>query len=177
MKALSNLRLYSKRAWSFLFPSGPYLNNPFRLADILAAIQVLGSYEFAARDIEKWANRLGRTPRSAATLEAVFLSHPELFTKHDTGKFALVWRRSFQRDYDTETSLRITNRKELEVLKKAEKESDGTARISREPLNQSQIEHLCNLAVNLHEREIQHRQEMRWWITVSVGIVIAIVAA
>jgi len=44
--------------------SGPYLDNSNRLQDVLAAIQVLGTYEFAVRELDKWANLLGRKPKS-----------------------------------------------------------------------------------------------------------------
>jgi hypothetical protein len=158
----------------FLY-TGPYLENSNRLADILAAIQVLGTYEFAARDIDKWANRLGREPRSAETWDDVFKQHPEFFTLDDSNKMALVWRRSFTRDYDTVTKS-ILSGDELDALKAEEKKPGAPPRISRKPLNQEQIEHLCNLAINLHEREIQHRQEKRWWITAIVAIVVAIIS-
>jgi len=59
------------------------------LPDILAAILVLGTYEFAAREIEKWVNRLGREPRSAETWSAVFKEHPEFFTLA-SGCFTIV---------------------------------------------------------------------------------------
>lgn len=38
------------------FYSGPYLENPNRLQDGLAAIQVLGTYEFAARELDRQLN-------------------------------------------------------------------------------------------------------------------------
>jgi hypothetical protein len=37
-------------AW---FKEGPYLKTPGRLVDLLASIQVLGTFEFAAREIDK----------------------------------------------------------------------------------------------------------------------------
>jgi len=153
---------------------GPYLKNPHRLADILAAIQVLGTYEFAARDLDKWANRLGRKPKSGHAWDVVFDEHPEFFTKDDTGKYSLIWRRSFNRDYDTITKKEIEKE---ERNKLAEEEKNGhPSRLSRRPLDNGQIEHLCNLAINLHEREIQHRQEMRWWITIVLAIITTLIS-
>jgi len=154
------------------FYSGPYLGNRNRLPDILAAIQVLGTYEFAARDIEKWVTRLGREPRSAGTWSDVFEQHPEFFTLDNNDRIALVWRRSFTRDYDTVTKATV-DVKERANIEAEEKEPGGCPRLSRKPLNQNQIEHLCNLAINLHEREIQHQQEKRWWITALVAVIVA----
>lgn len=154
--------------------SGPYLSNENRLADILAAIQVLGTYEFASRKLGRWDKRLGRVPRSAETWEEVFNAHPEFFTLDDEDQITLVWRRSFTRDYDTVTKVSVGEEK-LKALKEEEK-STRTARLSRKPLNQEQIEHLCNLAINLHEREIQHRQEKRWWFTAIVAIIVAVIS-
>ncbi len=154
------------------FHSGPYLDNQNRLPDILAAIQVLGTYEFASRDIEKWVTRLGREPKSAETWSDVFEQHPEFFTTDNNDKIALVWRRSFTRDYDTETKATVDT-EEREKLEAEEKEPGGCPRLSRKPLNQNQIEHLCNLAINLHEREIHHQQEKRWWIAALVAVIVA----
>ena len=157
------------------FCSGPYLDNENRLPDILAAIQVLGTYEFAARKSDGWIKRLGGKPKSAKTWGDVFEQHSEFFTLDDKHNIALVWRRSFTRDYDT-VNKEIVFDDELKKLKSEEKEPNAKARLSRKPLNQEQIEHLCNLAINLHEREIQHRQEKRWWVTVVVGIVVAMIS-
>ncbi len=152
---------------------GPYLKSPGRLADILAAIQVLGTYEFAARDIEKWERRLGRQPQSAQTWSVVFTAHPEFFTRDADNNIALVWRRSFTRDYDTQNKC-IVSGQELQTLKSVEREAGEVSRISRKPLDRDQIELLCNLAINLHEREIQHRQEKRWWLAGVGGIITAL---
>jgi hypothetical protein len=157
------------------FEDGPYLKNSGRLADLLAAIQVLGAFEFAARDIEKWERRLGRKPKSANDWKDVFLDHPEFFTCDDDQKIALVWRRSFTRDYDTENKCAVLG-EELVAMKKAERVKGAAGRISRKPLDTGQIELLCNLAIHLHEREIQHKQEKRWWIAGVVGISTALLA-
>lgn len=155
-----------------LFYSGPYLNNPNRLQDVLAAIQVLGTYEFAARNLDKWENRLGRKPKSAESWSEVFSQHSEFFTLDDSNNIALVWRRSFKRNYDTANNI-VVKGDDLDKIRADEKKPCNESRLSREPLNQQQVEHLCNLAINLHEREIQHRQEKRWWITAIIAIVVA----
>jgi hypothetical protein len=60
-----------------------YLKNPRRLADLIAAIQVLGTYKFSSRAAEKWKKRLGRTPVSAGNWTGIFQEHPEFFTRDD----------------------------------------------------------------------------------------------
>ena len=157
------------------FRDGPYLDSPGRLADLLAAIQVLGTYEFAARDIARWEKRLGRKPKSADSWHEVFLDHPEFFTCDDEQKLALVWRRSFKRDYDTLNQCQAQG-EELAAMKEAERKPGAPNRISRKPLDREQIELLCNLAVHLHEREIQHKQEKRWWMAGVIGITTALLA-
>jgi len=112
----------SRKCWEPMgikkwFEDGSYLKSPGRLADILAAIQVLSTYEFAARTIDRWEGRLGRQPKSAKDWMTVFLAHPEFFTCDADQKIALVWRRSFTRDYDT-FNKRVVLGDELEKLRK-----------------------------------------------------------
>ena len=155
--------------------SGPYLRAPGRLQEVLAAIQVLGVYEYAAREPDRWENRLGGPPKSAGSCRELFGEHPEFFTSDGEHQAALVWRRSFPRDYDTTTTERVSV--ELrESMKSVMRPSDGQLRLTRPPLNIEQIEVLCNLAVSLHEREIQHRQELRWWFAGVLGIITALIA-
>ena len=157
------------------FKEGPYLKAPGRLADLLAAIQVLGTFEFAAREIDKWEKRLGRQPKSANAWRDVFLEHPEFFTYDDDKKYSLVWRRSFTRDYDTVNKCILAGPELLE-LKQTEKEPGAVGRVSRKPLEREQIELLCHLAIDLHEREIQRNQEKRWWIAGVIGMTTALIA-
>jgi hypothetical protein len=163
-----------KPMFSF-FAKGVYLKSPCRLADLLAAIQVLGTYEFASRDLKSWADRLGRNPGSADDWNDVFTDHPEFFTIDSKNLISMVWRRSFKRDYDIEYK-KVAIGERLKELEKYEEENPESRVLSREPLNQGQIEHLCNMAINLHEREIQHRQEIRWWLAGVVAIFTALIA-
>ena len=158
-----------------LLYTGPYLDNTNRLADILAAIQVMGTYEYASRTEEKWLKRLGRKPKSAIAWGNVFVEHSEFFTIDDEKNVSLVWRRNFSRDYNV-TTKKVLDADMVEEIKQREAKNISPTVLSRKPLEQSQIEHLCNLAINLHEREIQHRQEMRWWITAIVAIVVAVIS-
>ncbi len=150
----------------------PYIKHPNRLADLIAAIQVLGTYGFASREISKWEARLGRKPVSADNWLTVFNQHPELFTIQDEN-ISLVWRRSRERNYDTYAQ-KIVSRDEEALLR--EKEKSGERRLSRPPLDTSEIAQLIDMAIRLHEREIQHRQERRWWITAVIAILGLIVS-
>ena len=148
--------------------SSPYIANPKRLADLIAAIQVLGTYRFASRRIEKWENRLGRTPVSAPTWSTVFSEHPEFFTAQGE-IISLVWRRSRERNYDTHTR-QLLPRDEAMELSEQEAE-DNEKRLSRPPLDSSEVSKLVDIAISLHEREIRHQQERRWWITAVIAVV------
>lgn len=146
----------------------PYIANPNRLADLIAAIQVLGTYRFASRRLEKWENRLGRTPVSASNWQTVFKEHPEFFTTQGEN-ISLVWRRSRERNYDTYTR-KLLSREEAMQLAEVEDENNET-RLSRPPLDTAEVSKLVDIAISLHEREIIHRQERRWWITAVIAIV------
>ncbi|MGH8445445.1 MAG: N-carbamoyl-L-amino acid amidohydrolase [Solimonas sp.] len=147
----------------------PYIKSTHRLADLIAAIQVMGTYKFASRPQESWEKKLGRDPVSAPTWNTIFREHPEFFTiEKDSGAISLVWRRSRERTFDT-LNYATVSRSKAEALKEQEDEF-GEKRMSRTPLNTEEISKLVDIAINLHEREIRHRQEHRWWITASIGV-------
>lgn len=148
--------------------TSPYIANPKRLADLIAAIQVLGTYRFASRRIEKWEKRLGRTPVSAPDWSTVFSQHPEFFTAQgDT--ISLVWRRSRERNYDTYTRQLLAREEAIELSH--QESEDNEKRLSRPPLDSSEVSKLVDIAISLHEREIRHAQERRWWITAVLALV------
>lgn len=60
-------------------PQSPYLSHQHRLADVVAAIQVMGIYSYSARTIDSWAEILGQKPRSASSWGSIFNEHPEFF--------------------------------------------------------------------------------------------------
>ena len=154
--------------WPFSTSISPYIANPNRLADLIAAVQVLGTYKFASRRLDKWERRLGRKPVSAENWQTVFDQHPEFFTKQGE-LVSLVWRRSRERNYDTFTKA-ILSRDEAIKLSELENESNEE-RLTRSPLNTTETSKLVDIAINLHEREIRHTQERRWWITAVISIV------
>ena len=119
-------------------------------------------------DWKKWENRLGRTPVSASNWQTVFKEHPEFFTTQGEN-ISLVWRRSRERNYDTYTR-KLLSREEAMQLAEVEDENNET-RFSRPPLDTAEVSKLVDIAISLHEREIIHRQERRWWITAVIAIV------
>ena len=159
--------------WPMSKKASPYIANPNRLADLIAAIQVLGTYRFASRNIEKWDKRLGRTPVSASDWKTVFSQHPEFFTAQGDN-ISLVWRRSRERNYDT-FERTLLSREDAIALAREESENNEN-RLSRPPLDTTEISMLVDIAVRLHEREISHTQERRWWVTAVVAILGLIVS-
>lgn len=155
--------------------SSPYLRSPGRLADLIAAIQVLGTYRFASRPSVKWETRLGRRPVSAPTWDALFVEHPEFFTKQGD-VVSLVLRRSMVRNFDTIEG-RCLSFSEASVIAAQEEENGGEQRLSRPRLKSAQIGQLVDIAIGLHESEIRHSQERRWWIGAALVLVGIIVGA
>ena len=157
----------------FVAENSPYVKNPARLADLIAAIQVMGTYRFASRRLEKWEKRLGRNPVSAPNWLAIFRQHPEFFTIQDDF-VSLVWRRSKERNYDT-FERKLLSRTEAQGMAATDPEQDAT-RLSRPPLDTAEISKLVDIAVSLHERGINHKQERRWWYTAAIAVVSLLVS-
>ena len=154
-----------------------YLRDPRRLADLIAAGQVLGTYKFSSRPAERWLKRLGRRPVSADTWLQIFEAHPEFFTKDDLSLVSLVRRRNKERNYDTHIG-QVVPRDVALVLKAADPEASAT-RLSRAPLSSDEISKLIDIAIALHEREIKHQQERHWWynaIIAAAGVVVSLLS-
>ena len=149
----------------------PYLENPGRLNNIIAAIQVMGTFPFYKLDIDKWANRIQGENASSDYWKAIFKEHPEFFRIDTTSgkKASLVWRRANPKLYsvDQQTMLK---REEYDLL-----DANQKARISRAPLGPNDIEALINTAINLHSTAIEHKKEKRWWLS-TLSLVVAILA-
>lgn len=143
----------------------PYLTNENRLADVIAAIQVMGSYKFYKLDFLGWADRIAGT-KDAKKWETVFKEHPEFF-RLDVGrtKASLVWRRTFQKDLNVDTKERITKEKLISLS------PEETKRISRSVLGNDEIIMLINSAINLHSRALSDKQDKRWWVPVLITII------
>jgi hypothetical protein len=132
----------------------PYLSNRRRLADVLAALQVMGAYTFSSRKYEDWVENLGR-PVSAKEWESIFAEHPEFFRV--SGEWvSLRWRHGYDRTYSHEQVRDLTHN-EIAALRE---EQQG--KLTRRPLASDQIEALMKTAIELHSREIAQQQERRW---------------
>lgn len=145
----------------------PYVTKPYRLADIIAALQVMGTYRYSARTVESWAELLGEKPRSAESWLDVFNDHPEFFRSglEEEGLHTLALRRSQPRVYNTKTNEEIT------VAEFKELPTDGRSHISRRPLSSQQIASLIETAIKLQSQAFARRQELRWWVPHAMSVV------
>ena len=152
--------------------TNPYTNNPNRLADVIAAIQVMGTYKFYKLDFSAWADRIAGDETKGEYWRKVFEEHPEFFRLDSgRGKASLVWRRNYQKLYDVDKERKITRDEYNELL------PDQKERITRNPLSNSDISTLVNTAINLHSREIENKKDSRWWISGVIGLVGVILGA
>ena len=150
----------------------PYTENRNRLADVIAAIQVMAVYKFYKRSFAGWADRICGDEAQGDYWKEIFQEHPEFFRIDSTGKNAsLVWRRSHQKLYDVDKEHQISREEYRELS------PDQKARISRAPLTNADISALVGTAINLHSREIEHKKDSRWWITAAFGLAGVIIGA
>lgn len=151
----------------------PYLSNETRLADVIAAIQAMGTYKFYKLDFSGWAKRISGDPENHDYWKTVITDHPEFFRLDDTKKFAsLVWRRNYQRTYHVDRDEQLSQ----EACNALSAEERRT-RISRVPLSSSDISVLINTAVSIHSRALEKQKASRWWITPVVGLVGIVIGA
>ena len=148
-------------------PESPYVTRPQRLADVMAALQVMGTYRYSARSVVSWAELLGEKPRSAETWLEVFNDHPEFFRAglEEEGLHTLALRRSQPRIYNTKTDEEIT------ITQLKELPANGRSHISRRPLSPQQITSLIETAIKLQSQAFARRQELRWWIPHAMSVV------
>jgi hypothetical protein len=149
--------------------ASPYLENSLRLADVLTAIQVLGSYKWATRTPDAWQGSLGKV-MSAESWSEVFNEHPEFFRVNDEGKVTLRWRHGYDRAFSVKLA-RELSQAEIDALSPEERNSE----ISRRTLESTQIEALLKTAIELHERAIAHAEERRWLTPLLFGLLGTIV--
>src|SRR5256885_413296 len=70
----------------------PYLKTN-RLQDVIAALQIMGSYRQYKMSAEQWKEKIENDPLSAETWSDVFKEHPEFFRENYNGLFSLMWER------------------------------------------------------------------------------------
>jgi hypothetical protein len=138
----------------------PYLKNDHRLADVIAAIQAMGTYKFYKLDFNKWADRISGDESQVNHWKEVFKQHPE-FSRLDSQqkKASLVLRRQHQKLFDVDNEEKITKDKFKNLLE------NEKMRISRMPLRSDEIATLVKTAINLHSRALEQKKEDRWLFT------------
>lgn len=143
----------------------PYLKDQ-RLADVIAAIQVMSTYKFYKLDFAGWSKRITGSESNADYWKTVFIEHPEFFRlNQDQNKVSLVWRRSHQRNFHVDKQ-EILTRDQINLLP----EQERNERISRTPLSNSDTATLISTAVDLHSRAIESEKEKRWLLPSLVTI-------
>jgi hypothetical protein len=151
----------------------PYLKNPKRLSEVIAAIQVLGTYKYYKRSFVDWAEAISGDNKKEKFWKDIFLDHPEFFRIDSSEKRAsLVWRRTYQKRYYVDIEKTVT-KEQYDDLKAA-----GRAdRISRTPLKNEDIKMLVDTAINLHSRALEGQKDKRWWVNIFMAFFGAILGA
>lgn len=143
----------------------PYLRDPNRLGDVIAAIQAMATYKFYKLPFAGWADRMSADETQAEKWRTVFLEHPEFFRLDSAReKASLVWRRQFPKRYDVDAE-RVLTSAEYNVLN-----ADQRLRVSRVPLSSADIKALVDTAVNLHSRALEHQKDRRWWVALAGAV-------
>ncbi|MGJ8674351.1 MAG: N-carbamoyl-L-amino acid amidohydrolase [Pseudoalteromonas sp.] len=149
----------------------PYLKDQ-RLADVIAAIQVMSTYKFYKLDFSGWTQKITGTKEDPEYWKSLFEDHPEFFRlNNNKQKASLVWRRSHQRNYHVDKE-QVLEKSKIDKLPDDEK----SERISRAPLNNSDIATLISTAIDLHTRAIESEKEKRWLVPSLVSILVVTLA-
>lgn len=166
-----------------MIDESPYLKHSSRLADIITAIQVMGSYpRRASRRLQRWERSLG-SPVSDTDWDIIFKAHPEFFRiREETDEddeviktlVSLNWRWSFDKNYAPKLN-KTLNKEEIEENKS--KPKSKRLKITKKPLETSQIDALINTAIKLHESAHLHQSQKRWWVPIIVPAITALVGA
>jgi len=144
----------------------PYVENSSRLADVIAAIQAMGVYEFHMCKFKVWAEKIGGSDSKADHWKTVFEEHPEFFRLDTTRVMAsLVWRRQLPKDYHVDLKRRLS------LVEQNQLPDGGQQRLTRAPLAASDIKALIDTAVNLHVRAVELQREGRWWVPLILNVV------
>ncbi len=150
----------------------PYLEGNDRLADVIAAIQALGTYKFYKLEFKGWSDRISGDETLAQHWRDVFEQHPEFFRlDSQRNRASLVWRRQHQKLFDVDTERQITRAERNQLT------SDQKRRISRMPLGTQELSTLIQTAIELHSRALEHKREGRWWVHLAVGLLGVIIGA
>jgi hypothetical protein len=143
----------------------PYLSSPDRLGDVIAAIQVMGTYKFYKLDFAGWADRIVGDERQAQHWRRVVEEHPEFFRMDSKReKASLVWRRQRQKLFNVDTGCQISREKFGQLG------DDQKLRISRMPLASTELALLLDAAIKLHSTALEHKKDRRWWVPIIASL-------
>ncbi len=86
----------------------PYNQHANRLADVIAAIQVMSVYKFYKLDFEGWVDRIVGDKSKSDYWRDVFIDHREFFRLDESRtKASLVWRRSYPKNFNVDNQKHI----------------------------------------------------------------------
>jgi len=136
-----------------------------RLADVLAAIQLMAARERPQAEIKKWAEELSGSEvgeREVDRWTAVFEEHPEFFVMY-----------KLKGDVKAALRLRYTNKFYDPRINKTytpeETDELSTERrwaLTTKPLKTDSISTMMNAAIELHHRAVEELMARRWWVPV-----------
>lgn len=150
----------------------PYIANPNRLADVIAAIQAMGVYKFHMRTFAEWAESIAGDKSKGDYWKNIFEDHPEFFRLDTSRRFvSLVWRRQYPKRFHVDREQRLSV-DEYNALSEQDKK-----RVSRDPLLPSDIKTLIDTAINLHARAVELQREGRWWVPLVASAVGGLIGA
>ena len=128
----------------------PYLSDAGRLADVIAAIQAMGTYKFYKLDFEGWADRITANKNQAFYWKNIFEQHPEFFRLDgERERASLVWRRQYPKRFHVDLEKRLSP----EEFKAPSDDQKG--RVSRDALTPQDIKALVDTAISLHSRALE----------------------
>jgi len=155
--------------------NSPYLRDPQRLGDVVAAIQTMSTYKFYKLSFEDWADRITGDKTTKNHWRDVFEQHPEFFRLDSKKERAsLVGRRQYPKRFQVDEE-RLLTVDECNRLTDQQR-----TRVSRSRLTPTDIKALIDTAINLHSRAVEQQRERRWWLALASaggGLIGAIVGA
>jgi hypothetical protein len=140
-------------------PSTKLYLKPGRLSDILSLVQVLAYDKFAKRTDAGLTTQLRRGPLTAGTWTEIGQQHPELFRVLEAEKHSS----------NQETVALISRLVQPGIPAENPDEPPKSP-----PLTPDQTGKLMDLAIELHDREVQRRDR---WKTVVTPMIVAVIAA